>query len=65
MQIPQIIFTAAGILTIISGLTKAGFSRRKAQRMIKLLGEVGTQVLYILIGIALIVIAFTVDLGTL
>ena len=65
MQIPQIIFVASGIITIIVGLTRFGFNGRKAQRIIRLIGVIPTQVLYVVIGIALIVLAFTVDLGTL
>lgn len=64
MQLPQIIFVVAGILSILSGVMKAGFNRRRAQRTIKVIGELGTQILYIVVGIALIVVAFTVDLGT-
>lgn len=65
MTVPQIIFVAAGVFMIFSGITRLGFNRRKAQRAIKLLGVLGTQILYAIVGIALIVIAFTVDLGTL
>ncbi len=65
MSFPQIIFVVTGVFTIFSGITKLGFNRRKAQRVVRVLGEVGTQILYVLIGVALIVVAFTVDLGTL
>ncbi|AIO18826.1 hypothetical protein KQ51_00946 [Candidatus Izimaplasma bacterium HR1] len=64
MSLPQIIFVASGILVIIVGLSRFGFNGRKAQRWIKLIGVVPTQILYVVIGIALIVIAFTVNLGT-
>lgn len=65
MTFPQIVFIVAGVLTAVMGITRTGFNTRRAQRMIKLLGVTGTQILYTLIGIGLIVIAFTVDLGTL
>lgn len=65
MNFPQIVFIVAGILSALAGITRVGFNSRKAQRMIKLLGVTGTQILYVLVGIALIVVAFTVDLGTL
>lgn len=65
MNFPQIVFIVAGALTAFMGITKTGFQNRKALRMIRLLGETGTQIFYVLLGVALIVIAFTVDLGTL
>jgi hypothetical protein len=65
MQLPNIIFIIAGVWTIIMGISQIGINMRRMQRMVRLIGEVPTRILYIVSGIILIVVAFTVDLGTL
>ncbi len=64
MNVSQIIFIIAGVLTIFMGLSNIGINSRRMQRMVRLIGEVPTRVVYVVIGVALIVIAFVVDLGT-
>lgn len=59
MPFERILFIAIGVFTLFIGITKTFFDNRKAQRMIRLFGEVGTQILYIVLGIGLIIIAFT------
>ena len=64
MQLPNIIFIASGVITIVMGVTQIGINSRRMQRMVRLIGETPTRILYIVLGIALIVIALFVDLGT-
>jgi|LGOV01.1.fsa_nt_gb hypothetical protein len=64
MTIPQFIFVAAGALTIFMGLTNIGVKSRKMQRLVRLIGEMPARLIYVVFGIALIVVAFVVDLGT-
>jgi len=64
MTIPQIIFVVAGVFTIVVGLSNIGVKSRKMQRLVRVVGETPARIIYIIIGIALIVVAFVVDLGT-
>jgi len=64
MTLPQIIFVAAGALTIFMGVSSIGVNSRRMQRLVRLIGETPARLLYIASGIALIVVAFVVDLGT-
>jgi len=64
MTLPQIIFVAAGALTIFMGVSNIGVKSRRMQRLVRLIGETPARLLYIASGIALIVVAFVVDLGT-
>ena len=64
MTFSQIVFIVAGVITIVFGISNVALNSRRMQRMVRLIGVVPTRILYIIIGIALIVIAFTVDLGT-
>jgi hypothetical protein len=45
-----------GGLLILAGITKFRFSSRKAQNLIRYIGETGTQIFYIVLGIALILL---------
>jgi len=58
MSIEQIVLYIIGALLIISGITKFGFNRRKAQRLVRLFGETGAQIAYIVFGIGLIIITY-------
>ena len=58
MTFSQIIFVIAGAFSIFMGATRFGMASRKMQRLARLIGELGTRLLYVAIGIALIVIAF-------
>lgn len=63
MVLADYIFIFAGALLIFMGISKLGFNTRKAQRMIRLIGEVPTRIVYIVIGVALIVMSITIDLS--
>jgi len=58
MSIEQILLYIIGVALIISGITKLGFNRRKAQRVVRIFGEAGTQILYIVLGIVIIVVTY-------
>lgn len=64
MTLPQIIFIVAGVMTIFMGITNIGVKSRKMQRLVRVIGEIPARLIYVAIGIALIVIAFVVELGT-
>lgn len=64
MSIPQIIFIVVGVFTIFVGVSNIGVNSRKMQRLIGRVGETPAKIIYIIVGIGLIVLAFTVDLGT-
>ncbi len=58
MATENIIILIVGLFTLVVGITKIGFQTRKAQRLIRLTGEAGARIIYFVIGIALIVLAF-------
>lgn len=64
MSPSQIIFIFAGVITIFFGISNKGINSRRMQRLARYIGEVPTRVVYVLFGIALIIVAFTVNLGT-
>jgi uncharacterized membrane protein YphA (DoxX/SURF4 family) len=64
MSVSQIIFIVAGLWSIIAGVSSIGVNAKRMQRWVRRIGETPTRVLYIVVGIALIIVAFTVDLGT-
>ena len=65
MTVDQIIFMVIGVALILFGFTKIGINGRRAQRWVRLIGETPTRILYIVLGIAFIVVAFIVDLSNL
>jgi len=60
MNLDQIIFIIAGVFTIVIGMSGFGINSRKAQRLVRLIGETPTRLLYLVIGAALIVMAFAI-----
>ena len=61
MQQESWILLAIGVVQVLLGIFKIGFNRRRTQRMVKFLGEGGTQLFYIIIGIIIIVVAIVVN----
>ncbi len=58
MNVSGIIFIGLGILSVFLGITGLSNKSRKGQRMVRLLGEAGTKIFYVVLGIVLIVGAF-------
>ena len=61
MEWTNILFIVAGVWSIICGVTQIGVNFRKMQRMIRLIGEAPTRILYVIIGVALIIMSFLID----
>lgn len=52
----EILLYVVGVAVIVAGITKFRFNSRKAQNLIRLIGEPGTQIFYIVLGIGLILL---------
>ena len=61
MNLEQILLLIVGLLiTFFGGITGILLQSRKGKKVVKLLGETPARVLYLVIGIALIVLAFII-----
>ena len=60
MNWEQVLFLVVGAFTLFIGITKTFFNHRKAQRLIRLVGEAGAQIIYIILGIVFIVLSFII-----
>ena len=65
MDYVNIIFIIIGAFTAIIGIAGIGLQTRKAQRLVRLIGEGPTRIFYVVLGIVLIVVGLLVDFAAL
>ena len=65
MDYVNIIFIIIGAFTALIGITGIGLQTRKAQRLVRLIGEKPTRIFYVVLGIVMIVVGILVDFATL
>jgi small neutral amino acid transporter SnatA (MarC family) len=57
----NIMFIVIGAFTILIGISGIGLNTRKAQRLVRLIGETGTRIFYGVLGIGLILMGIFID----
>ena len=64
MSWQNVLFITVGSLFVLSGITKIGFNRRRAQRLVQAMGEMPARITYIVLGAILIIVSLFVELGS-